>query len=91
MNHMFKENIKEKMVQACGKQSIDILIKSFNRQIDNNTQFSSIDTVHVLNAVLESPKSMNEIILKTKSTNSIVNDSESENMNQNNSLMKTRE
>jgi len=59
---MFKENIKEKMVQACGKQSIDILIKSFNRQIDNNTQFSSIDTVHVLNAVLESPKSMNEII-----------------------------
>jgi hypothetical protein len=73
MNSKFRESLKDSMIQICSEEDINILVQSFVRQVDNNNQFSALDSIHCINAVLECPTAMNDIILKT---NKLVNPNE---------------
>lgn len=62
MSPKYKEGLKEKMIKVCSHEDLDILVSSFLKQVDNNTQFSAMDMVHCINAILENPKSVSDIV-----------------------------
>lgn len=65
LNADHKKHLKTKFISTCHKMKLpDVVCDSFTYQLDYKHQFDAFDVCHVMNAVLNNQKNLNDAALK---------------------------